>query len=205
MDLFLIQVAILFIPGIIWARLETNFGRRTKPSHTEFLILVLMYGVIIYGIVYLFYEILNYDFSPVYTRSEPEAPIHLKKFVDEILVSVPLAAILGLIWLYIGNYKLLARFLQNIKSTKTYGDEDVWDFTFTSGSRTVEYIYFRDIENGLTLSGWVNSFSESGQLRELLLTDVEVWDLERGCYLYTMPALYIARPRDNILIEFPET
>jgi hypothetical protein len=48
----------------------------------------------------------------------------------------------------------------------------------------------------------VETFSESGELRELLLRDVIVYDFE-GTEMYKVPHLYLARDRINIHIEFP--
>ena len=51
-------------------------------------------------------------------------------------------------------------------------------------------------------SGFAQVFSESGQLRELLLIEVKVYDFE-GQFMYEVPRMYLARPREGIHIEFP--
>jgi hypothetical protein len=104
--------------------------------------------------------------------------------------------------LYATNWKLLTRFLQCIRATKRYGDEDVWDFTFNSREAEVEYVNVRDFEKEITYSGWVELFSESEKQRELLLRDVIVYDWE-GKELFKMARVYLARKSDNIDIEFP--
>lgn len=58
-----------------------------------------------------------------------------------------------------------------IKATKTYGDEDVWDFTFNSSDAAVEYVHFRDFANRIVYAGGVREFSETDKLRELVLRD----------------------------------
>jgi hypothetical protein len=106
------------------------------------------------------------------------------------------------LWLYASTYKLLTQLLQQIKATKRYGDEDVWDYTFNSGRPDVEYVHVRDFDKKITYAGWVEAFSESEKQRELRLRDVLVYDFE-GKVLFETPRVYLARKADNIDIEFP--
>lgn len=205
MDIFFFQIAIIFIPGIIWARIDAQYGMRTRPSQADFLITTLMYGLISYAATYIIYDALGWDFSPLELESKETKTLFVKDWADEILFSAPIALILSIIWLYITNFKIGVWLLQGIGATKTYGDEDVWDFTLNSKDPSVEYVHFRDFDNGYIYAGWVTTFSESGQLRELLLRDVVVFTLETAEELYRTPHLYIARNKDNILIEFPYT
>lgn len=85
---------------------------------------------------------------------------------------------------------------------KKYGDEDVWDFTFNSSDVETEYVHFRDFEHQLVYAGWVNAFSETNKLRELVLRDVIVYNFD-GEEFYRTPLLYLARAPENIHIEFP--
>jgi hypothetical protein len=55
MDIFLLQIAIVFVPGLIWARLDTRYGMRTRPSQMEFLFITLIYGLVAYAATYLVY------------------------------------------------------------------------------------------------------------------------------------------------------
>jgi hypothetical protein len=106
------------------------------------------------------------------------------------------------VWLYTNTYKLVTRFLQWIKATKRYGDEDVWVYTFNSGRPEVEYIHLRDYEKKITYAGWVEAFSETEKQREVRLRDVIVYDFA-GNTLFDTPRMYLARKMDNIDIEFP--
>jgi hypothetical protein len=92
--------------------------------------------------------------------------------------------------------------LQKIGATKRFGDEDVWDFTFNSNDTRVEFVHFRDFEQKVVYAGWVNTFSETDKIRELVLREVEVYDFE-GNRLYDVPLLYLARKPETIHIEFP--
>ena len=96
------------------------------------------------------------------------------------------------------------KFLQKIGATRRYGGEDVWSHTLNSGQPHVEYVHFRDLENGYIFAGWVHVYSENENegRRELLLRDVIVYD-EEGTEISRLPNLYISRPSNNIWLEFP--
>ncbi len=98
--------------------------------------------------------------------------------VLQIAIATVVGFILGVIWLYAVNYKWMTRFLQTIGATKTYGDEDVWDFTFNSSDATSEYVHVRDFENKIVYAGWVAVFSETGKMREVVLRDAIVYDFD---------------------------
>jgi hypothetical protein len=129
------------------------------------------------------------------------------EFLDIASIKLIFAAswvsvVCAVLWLYASTYKLITQFLQWIKATKRYGDEDVWDYTFNSGRAEVEYIHLRDFEKKITYAGWVEAFSESEKQREIRLRDVIVYDFE-GKVLFETPRVYLARKMDNIDIEFP--
>ena len=70
-----------------------------------------------------------------------------------------------------------------------------------------EYVHVRDFDKNITYAGWVKAFSETGKLRELLLSDVVVYsnsDEEATTIEETkIRFLYIARDKTDIHIEFP--
>jgi len=108
----------------------------------------------------------------------------------------------SILWLYAANYKILTRILQKIKATRKYGDEDVWDFFLNSSSKEVEFVNIRDFDRKVIFSGFVSVFSETDKTRELIISDVIVYDFD-GIELYKTPRMYIANPTDSVIIEFP--
>ena len=38
MNILLVQLAIVFLPGLIWAQLDVRYAQKAKPSQAEFLI-----------------------------------------------------------------------------------------------------------------------------------------------------------------------
>lgn len=209
MNIFLIQLAIVFLPGLIWAQLDGRYAMKEKPQQVEFLIKAFMFGLTTYAFVYIGYELSGHNFSSLPISESNPTRFLMDEFIDEILISLPTAFILAVIWIYAATYKWLTLLLQKIRATKKYGDEDVWDFTFNSPRAEVEYVHVRDFNKGITYAGWVAAFSESGKLRELLLRDAIIHDnQEKEIGNSTgnepgIPYVYIARDVSDIDIEFP--
>ena len=209
-DILLFQLAVVFLPGLIWAQLDASYAMKEKPGPAEFLIRAFMFGLVTYVGVYCWYEIGGYSFSLLET-SDSESNIFLsKEFIDEISISVPLSFILAVSWIYAATYKWLTRFLQIIRATRKYGDEDVWDLAFNSPKMGSEYVHVRDFDKGIVYAGWVEAFSETGKLRELLLSDALIYDDsgeedDDSGEETEIRLLYIARDKTDIHIEFPST
>lgn len=203
LDILLLQLAIVFLPGLVWARVDACYAKKEKPSNTDFVLNVFLFGVVSYVVVFIGYYLFDLG-NPVLYNSGASGDIDFgnKEIVFEISVALMVSVVLSVLWVYASTYKLFTRFLQLIKATKRYGDEDVWDYVFNSGSASVEYVHVRDMEKEYVYAGWVRAFSETGKLRELMLTNVQVYDFA-GTLLFEVPSLYVAKPTEGMVIEFP--
>jgi hypothetical protein len=196
-----LQLAIIFLPGLIWARMDTCYVLNSKPSNAEFLIRAFLFGITAYAITFLLFRWFGWEFAIVDITSK-NGKLLTPKILNSVLHTLLSSSILSILWIYSSTYKWLTRFLRYIGATKKYGDEDVWDYTFNASSAAVEYVHFRDFERKLIYAGWVSTFSETGKLRELVLKNAQVLNFE-GEVLYNMPLIYIARQPDQIHIDFP--
>ena len=95
----------------------------------------------------------------------------------------------------------MTRILNRLRATTTYGKQDIRDLTFSGSEAEGEYIHERDFERSITYAGWVRAYSETERLRELLLTNVQVWENEGEST--DVPMLYLARPDVDMHMEFP--
>jgi uncharacterized membrane protein len=202
LNLFIAQIAIIFLPGIIWARLDDRYASTEKKSDLDFLIRTFVYGVVTYVVTFVLYLLLNQPFSLIDFKAAQDRTVLTQTTGFEILAATGVGFGLGILWVYAARHKALTKFLQLIGATKRYGDEDVWDYTFNSSRAAVEYVHFRDFNTKIVYAGWVNTFSESEKLREIVLSDVQVYDFE-GAFMYEVPLLYLARRPEDIHIEFP--
>ncbi|ACB28446.1 DUF6338 family protein [Methylobacterium radiotolerans] len=199
LDAFIFQIVLLFLPGVVWARMDVAWARRSKPTDVEFFTLAFLYGVVSYVLLYLVYYFWGVDFELV--KFDGTALFN-PSVIKEVIQATAISFFCGVLWLYASNYKLVAWLLQTIRATKRFGDEDVWDYTFNSKSKTVNYAHVRDFEQKLLYAGYVSAFSESGDVREIVLSDAVVYDFA-SIEQYRMPVIYLARKSDNITIEFP--
>lgn len=53
MNILLVQLAIVFLPGLIWAQLDVRYAQKAKPSQAEFLIRAFIFGLMTYAAVYI--------------------------------------------------------------------------------------------------------------------------------------------------------
>lgn len=197
-DLLFIQLAVMLLPGMIWAQLVVTYAMKERPRPVEFLVRAFIFGVLTYLAVYFAYEALGRTFS---IPQVGESQLLYVEFVDEILWSSVAALVFSLAWIYGSTHRCMTRILNLLRATTTHGKQDIWDLTFSSSEAEVEYVHVRDFEKGITYAGWVRAYSETGRLRELLLTDVQVWDNEGAST--DVPMLYLARPDVDVHVEFP--
>jgi hypothetical protein len=201
-NLFLLQLAVLFLPGLIWARMDARYALKKEQSDTEFFLRTFEFGLVSYGVTFLIFKALHWPFLLVDLDNDGKKPVLNSDIVPEVLWAIGVGLCLSILWIYSSTYKWLTWVLQTLKATKTYGDEDVWDYTLNSSIPSVEYVNYRDFENKIVYTGWVRSFSETGKLRELVLRDVQIFDFD-GQFMYEMPMVYLARAPENMHIEFP--
>jgi hypothetical protein len=195
------ELALIFIPGFIWMKIHSRYGFKGEKTQFDLILNAFIFGVLSYAILYVIYRYEGWSLKLFELESDSRKLIQPEIF-PEIIAAVIIAVIGGVLSLYVENHKLFTRFVQIMRATKTYGDEDVWDFVFNSSSRAVSFAHLRDFQQRVTYAGFVEIFSESGQLREIVLRDVIVYDFEQT-EMYRVPRLYLARERHNIHIEFP--
>lgn len=201
MDFALAQLALVFMPGIIWANIDAKYGTGLKPQQTILLVRSFLFGMATYSALFIIYTICGKSFGYTSLASDPQK-VNLFALKDEIAWSIPLSFALSIPWLWAVRFRLFMRLLHKIGASSRYGDEDVWSYTLNSNQAHVEYVHFRDLENGYVFAGWVNTYSESEDYRELLLRDVIVYD-EKGSEISQAPHIYISRQKNNIWMEFP--
>jgi hypothetical protein len=202
MDPFFFQLAVIFLPGLVWERVVTKYGLKRPPSQFETILRTFTFGLAAYAITFGLYAVLGRPFY--FPDLQSRTFIADTKYLAEFGSAFVVAFVGSVVWLYAFRWKILGKFFRFIRATKKYGDEDLWDYIFNSSDARVEYVYVRDYDAQKVFSGWVVGFSETDKVRELLLRDVEVYNLE-GKQLYTSPLLYVGRPPDKVDVEFPVT
>jgi hypothetical protein len=195
------ELAFIFIPGFVWMKIHTRYGFKGEKTQFDLILNAFIFGVLSYAILYFVYLVKGWELK-IFALQPDSNRLVPPDIFPEIVGALGISVLGGVLTLYAENRKLFTRFVQAIGATKTYGDEDVWDFVFNSRSAAVNFVHVRDFEQQVVYAGYVEVFSETGRLRELVISSVIVYDFD-GAKMYKVSRLYLARERDNVHIEFP--
>lgn len=201
---FTLRIFLLFLPGVVTKLVIQKLTYFEKRDIFYFVIYSFVLGFFLYfisgGILYTINWVgqskIQMNFLQALTDTQ------YKISMKEVTIVSFLAIPFGMLLSCVANKKYLHRLAQAIGVTKQFGEPDVWSYILNSESPT-EWVIVRDIQNNLAYYGWVTAFSDIVKDSELFIRDVIVVNNTTGERLYTTPALYIARNRDNITIEFP--
>ena len=158
-DLLFIQLAVVFLPRLIWTQLVATYAMKERPGPTEFLVRAFIFGFLTYVAVYFAYGWFGKEFSPL-PVGDSERFLNVN-FADELLWSSAAALTFSFVWMYGSTRRWMTRFLNRVGAATTHGKEDVWDLTFNRCRPQVEYVHVRDLERGITYCGWVRAYSRN--------------------------------------------
>lgn len=201
---FLIRIILLVLPGIASSSLYRHLrGRRTRKDWEDFLE-ILVFSFLCYTI----YGLLGYALSSLYSADDPLAAFRAltnesvqidrpvaRAIVWALVIAIPVAFLAS----YIDEYKLINRFGWFIQATRRIGDEDIWDYF--NRSPDIVWVTVRDHKVDLYYYGWIEAWSDSGEERELLLREVEVYKNSTAEFLYESDVVYISRKHDDLTID----
>lgn len=203
-----IRILLLFFPGIICTLIVDSLTVHRERTPFVFAVHSFIFGLS----SYLFYYLVKYVLDQIpYISNFVNAKVMLldaltKRELDvdytELIWATVISAIpLALFFSRFLNRKYFHHFARFIGVTKKINDLGVWDVTFDLVD--IEWVHVRDTKNDLVYQGRVAVFSDFIEDNELLLTNVTVFRNSTGHELYKVGALYLARERHEITIEFP--
>lgn len=200
MNEFTVRLALLFLPGIICALVVEKLVPTSAWSTARLALYALVLGLA----CYLTYALLD----AAVTRTWPPMVGLLKSLADnraldftEIFLATAAAPFVGLAVSLALNGHWLNRFAKTIHVSNKFGEVDVWARTFNT-SVTDTWVVVRDFDHDLAFEGWVNAFSETHDVNELLVRDLRVYQSSTSKFLYEVDSMYITRPKDSLTIEF---
>lgn len=204
-DAFIYKLLILSIPGSIAYMLYAKiaiFRREVKHLFGfQEVFFILITSLICSTIYDLLISVINFCFNKnlEYTLTKVLSIGLYKK--EEVLWLIIIGICVGLIASIFETKKILYRIVRKLNISTHYGDDDVW--TFVCNSPDIEWIYVRDHKYGLVYFGKLEQYSDPGEERELLLSEVSVYTNTEGKFCYETPKLYISRNADELTIENP--
>lgn len=187
-----LKLILILVPGGIASIIFERLTIHKEWSNFKFVVNSILLG----GISYLIGSLLISEMKMVFDGlTSNEIPY-------EIILKVSgISIIVGLVAVPFDHYKVLNRFAKLIKISNKYGDENL--FTNFLNSKEISEIYVRDFENNLVYHGFIEKFSEQGDLQELLLYNVKVYSENTSEYLYDTQRVYLSMHKKNLLIEVP--
>jgi len=211
MSNFFIPILFVIIPGVIGVKVFKTFRnigtKQKKLKDWQDLIEIFIFSVLSYTI----YGFLNNLF---YWFPNPLLPITtLNAFFKERLSvqdlnyyeigwAILISCVIGIIGAIIANNKLFFKIAKSLNITKHYGDEDVWAYFFHT--QNIGWVVIRDHKLELAYFGYVELYSDEGEMRELLLRNVTIYRDENGEQLYELDKMYICRSEFELTIEVPD-
>ncbi|HEX5057325.1 MAG TPA: hypothetical protein VFX02_12620 [Gammaproteobacteria bacterium] len=204
MNQFLATLVIILLPGIIAAVICDEITVHRKWTSFRFSLYALVLGILSYIVLQLIYPIVgavNVCFEYIRWKDlkvwktpfsvNPEIPVN--EVIFATILSLPVAFLAA----YVINQRIFNKISQKIGVSSKYGDDNLYSYYLD----TVDWIYVRDSEGGLTYQGRIMAFSETDQIQELVMSEVTVFRYSDSKELYSVPTIYLTKEMGKFVIE----
>jgi hypothetical protein len=210
-----LKILFLLIPGIISLGIVKSLGPKRPRSDFESGLQIFIYGIICYAIVGILEGFYRWNFIPnikqglwetVLTSCLGVATLSSSSGIDtgQIALASIVAVIIGLTVANLQSHSQPHRLLRYLSLTKRTNEVDIWELTLNSPDID-SWVTVRNKETGKIYQGWISSYSDSGDERELLLVDVKVFVKQDNSpdlfEVDTIPVLYLGLDRKNTVLE----
>lgn len=213
LSLFTLQVAFLAIPGVLALFVSRRLFRFEPRNTLESFFTVFLFSVASYEAYDLTHQSLRRLLDVILDReASPSTSLVVVRLLENTAsirhAEVVGSAVFGVLLAYgvsaIHRFNLVSRLGLRIGATHRFGDEDVWHF-FHNAPQTGDagWVFVRDHKQQLVLYGWIAAWSDSGEAREIVLSEVDVFTNDGGEMLYSVQWLYLSRSPDELTIEVP--
>ena len=206
---FTIRLIIILIPWIISTLIVESITIHKKWTPFRFIISSILLGIISFVILQLLYWLIqlfqvckdDFVFKNLHIWDaiiKKDNDVHL----IEILFCLPLSLIIEYIISYIIQSKRIFKIAQALKVSNKFGDDSLYYHYLNRNN--VDWVYIRDIKNGLTYLGQVDSWAEDENNKELSLRKVTVYNYSDSKELYKIDEVYLNFCNRDIIIEEPK-
>jgi len=163
-----------------------------------FIAISILLGMLSYlalQVVCFYVDFLGYEKLKTFELLSTDTSIPYKEVFGASIFGIFIAYL----FTFIDSYNIVNNIAIKIRASKKINDENL--FSIFLGDKNVSWIYIRDIKNKLTYRGWVYSFSENEDGKEIVLNDVTVYNYPQAVKLYDLPSIYLNFGKENIIIE----
>ena len=204
---FTITVAVLGLPGIVCYFLTRKLSSGRSRNTLEVFLLIFLYSMLSYCLFAVVCSLCGLVSEMSSMPSILEVALSDEKELSskQLMGGIGSGAALAYLLAYARRLGVANWVGQKIGATKRYGDEDVWEYFHNAPEKEKNdgWLMVRDHKCSLVYYGCVSVWSESGEERELVLSDVGVYSDEDGGFLYSAEHMYLSRARDDLTIEVP--
>ena len=205
-DAFIFKILLLSVPGFVTYIIYRKVAIYRRSSKSQFgfhdVFIVIIYSLVSCGIYDLLILFINLIFKADYTDTLSKL-FNVEIFnIKELSFLIIIAVLLGFLFSLFETKRIINKIAIKLKISQYYGDTDVW--TAFNSNKSIEWIYVRDHKLKLVYFGRLAQYSDPGEVRELILSDVQVFT-EDGEFCYKSPTMYICRQSDEITLEIPLT
>src|SRR4051812_32424179 len=102
MDYFFFQLAIIFLPGLLWERIAAKYALKRGPTQFETALRTFVFGLTAYAITYMIFSALGVEF--IVPEIKRDAGFLDRKYLGQFLVAIAVSLICAVLWLYLLNY-----------------------------------------------------------------------------------------------------
>jgi hypothetical protein len=188
---FTVRLIFLGLPGIIVYYISDKLVIRKNKDSLLTILAIFLYSVISYVFLALCTFLFgdsesNTIISQIFYGNEN---VSIATIFGGISFGISLSLLAGLQF----RFNLINKLAQLIGATKRFGDTDVWHFFNNSpmDNKNDGYIYIRDHKVDLVYYGYISLYSDSNEERELVLTDVTVYENKSGAECYSLAHMYL--------------
>jgi len=198
-----IKLILILIPGAISTIIFGKLIVHEKWNSFNFILFSILFGFFSYLSLQIVINIINLiSFNlffiadlTIWNSLSDTKKIPYKEIGFSMIFSILIAFFIS----YIQNQRIINVLANKFRVTNKFGEENL--FTAFLNRKDIEFVYLRDIKNNKTYSGWVESFSESENVSEILLSDVNVYTYDDSTFLYSVPKFFLSLNKTEIIIE----
>jgi len=195
---FTLKLILLLIPGGVASIIFEKLTIHKSWEPFKFVTYSIMFGGFTYFLAGLTIDKwLNFHYLNNFWTDLQSKSINYNFILEAVCVAI----IIGLVSAGLDNYKIINKLGKRLRLTTKYGDENLYSYFLNA--KNITEVYVRDLERNITFHGLIDSFSETDEIKEIVLRDVKVYDYTTSAWCYNLDKVYISKPKDNLVIEIP--
>ena len=204
----ILKFIVLFMPGLFASAINGTFGSGRRNPVLNYVHVTIIFGIISYFALAQIYSWVGREmFVPIFLFNQEALDLKNHFFSTRLWLEILHAGIITLfllgIWLLVDKYRLIATGLKAIRVTDQIGEDDLLTVLLNKLKREKTLVKISDLTNEISYIGRIESFSEFGDFREIVLINSEVFTFDQKLRSKE-DRCYIALRKENFWIDFPK-